>query len=87
MERSVILSLGPTLRAPLAELQADGVQTARGTLAEMEREYIFCVLQRTGGVISAAATRLGVRVLCAVVDYDPKASMVVVEPEFDTWWT
>ena len=60
MERSVILSPGPTLRAPLAELQADAAQTARGTLAEMEREYIIRVLQKTGGVISAAATRLGV---------------------------
>jgi len=31
-----------------------------GTLAEMEREYIIRVLQKTGGVISAAAIRLGV---------------------------
>jgi len=33
---------------------------AGGTLAEMEREYITRVLRETGGVISAAATRLGV---------------------------
>jgi transcriptional regulator with GAF, ATPase, and Fis domain len=59
IERSVILSRGPTLRAPLAELQADAVETAGGTLAEMEREYIIRVLRETGGVISAAATRLG----------------------------
>jgi DNA-binding NtrC family response regulator len=33
---------------------------AGGTLAEVEREYIIRVLRETGGVISAAATRLGV---------------------------
>ena len=60
IERSVILSRGPTLRAPLAELRADAVETTGGTLAEMEREYIIRVLRETGGVISAAATRLGV---------------------------
>jgi len=59
IERAVILSRGPTLRAPLAELQADAVETAGGTLVEMEREYIIRVLRETGGVISAAATRLG----------------------------
>jgi DNA-binding NtrC family response regulator len=31
-----------------------------GTLAEMEREYILHVLRETNGVISAAATRLGI---------------------------
>jgi DNA-binding NtrC family response regulator len=30
-----------------------------GTLAEVEREYIVRVLRETGGVISTAATRLG----------------------------
>ena len=60
IERSVILSQGSTLRAPLAELRADAVETAGGTLAEIEREYIIHVLQETGSVISAAATRLGV---------------------------
>ncbi len=60
MERSVILSPGTTLRVPLAELQADAVEIAGGTLAEMEREYIIRVLQKTDGVISAAAIRLGV---------------------------
>jgi formate hydrogenlyase transcriptional activator len=60
IERSVILSRGSTLRAPLAELRANAVETAGGTLAEMEREYIIHVLQKTGSVISAAATRLGV---------------------------
>ena len=60
IERSVILSGGPALRAPLVELRTEAVEAAGGTLAEMEREYIIQVLQETGGVISAAATRLGV---------------------------
>jgi formate hydrogenlyase transcriptional activator len=60
IERSVILSTGSTLRAPLAELRAEAVETAGGTLAEMEREYIIHVLRKTGGVISAAAIRLAV---------------------------
>ena len=60
IERSVILSRGPTLRAPLAELRADVVETSGGTLADMEREYIIRVLRESGSVISAAATRLGV---------------------------
>jgi formate hydrogenlyase transcriptional activator len=60
IERSVILSPGSMLRAPLAELRADAVETAGGTLAEMEREYLIRVLQETGGVVSVAATRLGV---------------------------
>jgi formate hydrogenlyase transcriptional activator len=60
IERSVILSRGSTLRAPLAELTLHAGTSAGGTLAEMEREYIVRVLRETGGVISAAATRLGV---------------------------
>jgi transcriptional regulator with GAF, ATPase, and Fis domain len=60
IERSVILSRGPALRAPLAELQADAVETTGGTLADMEHEYIIRVLRETGGVISAAAARLGI---------------------------
>ncbi len=58
IERSVILSTGNTLNAPLAELQADDVQTS-GTLAEKEREYIMQVLEEANGVISTAAIRLG----------------------------
>ena len=60
IERSVILSQGPTLRAPVGELRADAMETAGGTLAEMERALITQVLRETGGVISAAAARLGV---------------------------
>ncbi len=60
IERSVILSPGSTLRAPLAELRADAAESPCGTLAEMEHDYIICVLRKTRGVISAAAVRLGV---------------------------
>lgn len=61
IERSVILSPGPALRAPLAELRADQGQVAdRLTLQEVERNYIVHVLRETGGVVSDAATRLGV---------------------------
>jgi transcriptional regulator with GAF, ATPase, and Fis domain len=60
IERSVILSPGPTLRAPLAELRVVARETADGTLAEMEREYLIRILGRSGGVISAAAIRLGI---------------------------
>jgi formate hydrogenlyase transcriptional activator len=60
IERSVILSPGTTLCAPLAELRADAAKSHDATLAEMEREYIIRVLRNTGGVVSAAAIRLGV---------------------------
>jgi formate hydrogenlyase transcriptional activator len=60
IERSVILSRGSSLRAPLAELRADAVEATGGTLADMEREYIIRVLRETAGVISAATARLGV---------------------------
>ena len=60
IERSVILSRGPSLRAPLAELRAAAVETTGSTLEEVERDYILRVFRETGGVISAAATRLGV---------------------------
>ena len=61
IERSVILSRGPTLRAPLAELYAEGRDTTAGpTLEEVERNYVLRVFRETGGVISTAATRLGI---------------------------
>jgi PAS domain S-box-containing protein len=60
IERSVILSRGPSLRAPLAELREVTVDSTGGfTLEEVEREHILRVFRETGGVISAAATRLG----------------------------
>lgn len=61
VERSVILSRGPSLRAPLAELRAAAAEAASGsTLEEVEREYILRVFRETGGVVSVAATRLGI---------------------------
>ena len=60
IERSVILSRGPSLRAPLSELRADAPE-AGGTLRSMtvERDHILRIFRETGGVISAAADRLG----------------------------
>src|ERR1019366_1441774 len=61
IERSVILSQGSSLRAPLAELDDDPQKAASGTTLEaMERDYILRVFRENGGVISAAAARLGV---------------------------
>jgi formate hydrogenlyase transcriptional activator len=60
IERSVILSSGPTLRAPLAEIRQGAIPVAAGkTLEQIEREHIVRVLRETGGVVSTAATRLG----------------------------
>ena len=59
IERSVILSRGPNLRAPLSELRADGETTSGSTLEEVEREHILRVFRESAGVVSTAATRLG----------------------------
>jgi len=60
IERSVILSRGPTLRAPLTEIRADVSEAASSsTLEQVEREHIIRVLRVSGGVVSTAATRLG----------------------------
>jgi DNA-binding NtrC family response regulator len=60
IERSVILSRGPNLRAPLAEIRATAPAAAGSrTLEQVEREHIIRVLQETRGVISEAAHRLG----------------------------
>jgi transcriptional regulator with GAF, ATPase, and Fis domain len=60
IERAVILSRGPNLRAPLAELRTEAAETSdSNTLEHVEREHIVRVLRETGGVVSTAATRLG----------------------------
>jgi formate hydrogenlyase transcriptional activator len=60
IERSVILSRGPSLRAPLAELRQEAMAVAGNeTLEQVEREYIVRMLRETGWVVTAAATRLG----------------------------
>jgi transcriptional regulator with GAF, ATPase, and Fis domain len=44
----------------LAEIRAESMEVPAGaTLAEVEREHIIRVLRETSGVVSAAATRLG----------------------------
>jgi transcriptional regulator with GAF, ATPase, and Fis domain len=61
IERAVILSRGPNLRAPLAEIREEASEATGGaTLEEVEREHIIRVLRETGGVVSTAATRLGI---------------------------
>ena len=60
IERAVILSRGPNLRAPLAEIRPDSLEPAgNSTLEQVEREHILRVLRESGGVISQAAARLG----------------------------
>jgi PAS domain S-box-containing protein len=59
IERSVILSSGASLRAPLAEIRAYADATAGNTLEQVERDYIVRVLRESGGVVTTAATRLG----------------------------
>jgi formate hydrogenlyase transcriptional activator len=65
IERSVILSTGPVLRPPLAELKRVSKQTSSAnarTLAEAERDHILEVLRETRWVLGGtegAASRLG----------------------------
>lgn len=60
IERAVILSQGSNLRAPLGEIRADASKAAgSSTLEQVEREHIIRVLREAGGVVSKAATRLG----------------------------
>ncbi len=59
IERSVILSPGPSLRAPLDEIRNAAPVVSGGTLEQVEREYILRVLRESGGVVTTAATSLG----------------------------
>jgi formate hydrogenlyase transcriptional activator len=65
IERSVILSEGPVLSVPLAELTPTSENSySNGTLESLERQYIVRVLRETGGVIAGlrgAAARLGLK--------------------------
>ncbi len=59
IERSVILSQGYTLNAPLAELRDPNVDTTGSSAMEdVEREHILRILRETGGVVSLTAKRL-----------------------------
>ncbi len=60
IERAVILSSGQSLRAPLAEIQLESVAgQGTATLEQVEREYIIRVFRESGGIVTTAATRLG----------------------------
>jgi formate hydrogenlyase transcriptional activator len=67
LERSVILSNGSVLKAPLAELtnlSEEGHSRRDASLHTAERDHILRVLRETGGVISGtrgAAARLGLK--------------------------
>ena len=64
IERSVILTRGTGLQAPLQELQEETLKHAGSSLQQTEREHILRVLRETGGFISGqhgAARRLGLK--------------------------
>jgi len=65
LERSVILTQGKVLYAPLAELRMVPDQNRNvGTLEEIEREYILRMLREAGGIVAGvrgAAARLGMK--------------------------
>ena len=66
IERSVLLTLGPTLRVAADELKApiDHALSGDGTLAQAERDHILAALKQTNWVIggaSGAAARLGMK--------------------------
>jgi formate hydrogenlyase transcriptional activator len=77
VERSVILTDGPSLRVPVGELEEatetegsgprspkDSEISSQGTLEELERQYILQVLRQTRGTVSGsngAAARLGMK--------------------------
>jgi formate hydrogenlyase transcriptional activator len=67
IERSVILSTGPSLRAPLEELKqqtSQAVQTNLSTLEELEREHVLRALRESNWVTGGpkgAAVRLGMK--------------------------
>jgi formate hydrogenlyase transcriptional activator len=66
IERAVILSRGPVLEVPLAEITGSTHPPAGAaeTLEAAEREHILRILQETGWVLAGpkgAATRLGMK--------------------------
>ena len=66
IERAVILTQGPVLRAPLAELEAPEETSSQedSSLEAAEREHILRILRETKGTIAGphgAAARLGLK--------------------------
>lgn len=60
IERSVILSSGSKLRAPIEELYAAAPDAAAdSTLEQVQRQHIVRILRESDGVVTAAARRLG----------------------------
>ncbi len=60
IERAVILSPGPSLNAPLAEIGEDAPDSiSSGTLEKVERDYLIRVLRESGGVVTTADVKLG----------------------------
>ena len=60
IERSVILTEGAKLQAPLGEIRGNPSDPGGGTtLEQVEREHVIRMLRECRGVISQAATRLG----------------------------
>ena len=64
IERSVILSRGTSLNAPLSELRADELENGPShpgsTLEDVERDHILRVLREANGVITTTAYLLGI---------------------------
>jgi formate hydrogenlyase transcriptional activator len=64
IERALILSQGPVLNVPLAELRGSALaipSTEVRTLEASERELIFRALREANGVIATAAGKLGMK--------------------------
>jgi formate hydrogenlyase transcriptional activator len=61
VERSVILTTGATLEAPTGELIAPHEPASNGTLREAEHVHVARVMEETGGNISLAAAKLGLK--------------------------
>ena len=85
IERSVILSRGPTLRVPIAALGSrcisDEEETSKRTLKEAEREHIISILKKTNWVVSGpqgAAARLGMN--RSTLQFRMKKLGIIVRP-------
>jgi len=67
IERAVILSAGPVLKVPLADLKPRAMRTESAksdTLVEAERKHVLTVLEATNWVVAGpegAAARLGMK--------------------------
>ncbi len=58
IEKSVILTTGSSLNAPVSELREDPEATVGSAMEDVEREHILRILRETNGAVSAAAIRL-----------------------------